>query len=186
MSTATLKDGQVLIKGRISYPKVFKPEHFKNDTATPKRYGCQVLMPKSDTEGKAAIDKEIDRLTKQHFKGKKPKTKDLPIKDGDGEDGDEHSKGCWIISANRAESQGRPTVVDRQKQPIVQEDGKLFAGYHCRFILGIYKPKTYDIISASLELVQVLREGEVIGAAPVSADDLPDLDDDEDDGLGDD
>jgi hypothetical protein len=177
-----------MLDGRISYPKLFKPEGIKGDAASKPRYGCQILLPKSDKKAKAKLDAEIERLSKTHFKGKTPKSKDLFFKDGDGEDGDDHSAGCWMISANRAESQGRPQVVDQKKQPISQEDGKIFAGYDCRFVISVFVPKNWGKICASLEVVQLLGVNDIIGAGPVDVDDvLPDLDyDDEDedeDGL---
>lgn len=169
-----------MVDGRLSYPKLWKAEHFKNDTATAKRFGCQILVPKADKTFKPIIDKEIKRIADASLKGKVPKSKDIPVKDGDGENGDEHSAGCWIVSANRAESQGRPQVVDQRKNPIDAGDNKLFAGYQCRFVLGIYKPKGYDIIACQLEIVQLLREDEVFGAGRVDTDVLPDVEDDED------
>jgi len=182
MSTTTLPEGQILIKNaRIGYPKLFKAEGIKGDTTSKPRYGCQIYLPKSDEATKAKIDKEVARLSKIHFKGVKPKSKDLCFKDGDGEDGDENTADNWIISANRAESQGRPQVVDRARKPIDSSDAsEVYAGCYCNFLISFFVPKGWNKICASLEIVQKAKDGEPFGAARAKADEvMPELGDDE-------
>lgn len=179
---STLPEGQVLIlNARIGYPKLFKAEGIKNDPSSTPRYGCQIYLSKEDESTKAKIDKEINRLAKIHWKGIKPKSKDLCLKDGDSEeDGDENTRGCWIISANRAESQGRPQVVNRQKKPIdSSEAGQVYAGCVCDFLVSFFKPKNWNKVTASLEIVRKTADGDPIGSARASADVLPDLESDE-------
>ena len=179
-----LPEGQVLIQNaRLGYPKLFKAEGIKNDPTSKPRYGCAIYLPKSDEATKAKIDKEIARLSKLHFKGVRPKSKDLCISDGDGEDGDENTKGHWIISANRAESQGRPQVIDRKRKAIdSSEASTVYAGCYCNFLISLYTPKNWQKITASLEVVQFLRDGEPLGAARVNVDAvMPELPDSEDD-----
>jgi len=181
MTIPQLPEGQVFIpSGRLGYPKLFKAEGIKGDATSKPRYGCQILVAKSDTATKARIDAEIDRLAKVNFKGVKPKTKDLLIKDGDGEDGDENSKGCWIVSANRAETQGRPQVVDRARRALMPEDGKPYAGCYCNFVIGVFVPKNWSKICGSLEIVQFVKDGEPFGGARVDTAVMPELPDDED------
>lgn len=177
-----LPEGQVIIqKARLGYPKLWKAEGIKNDPASKPRYGCQIYLPKSDESTKAKIDAEIARLVKVHFKGVKPKSKDLCIKDGDGEEGDENTRGYWLISANRAESQGRPQVIDRARKPIDSSDSSsVYAGCVCNFLVSFYVPKNWNKITASLEIVQFVSDGEPFGAAPVATDVMPELEDEED------
>lgn len=179
----SLPEGQILVpKSRIGYPKLFKAESIKNDASSKPRYGCQIYLPKEDESTKAKIDAEIARLSKIHFKGVKPKSKDLFIKDGDGDDGDENTRGYWILSANRQETQGRPQVVDRNKKPIDStEAGKVYAGCYCNFLISAYVPKGWNKITASLEIVQFVKDGDPFGAARPDADAvMPDVPDDED------
>ena len=180
---STLTEGQVFVpNSRIGYPKLYKAETMKNDANSKPRYGCQIYLPKSDEATKAKLDKEIARLSKVHFKGLTPKSKDLCIRDGDSADyGDEHTAGCWIISANRAETQGRPQVVDGKRKPIdSSESGKVYAGCVCNFLIGVYVPKKGNTnqIAAVLEIVQFVKDGEPFGAARVVAEDaMPELED---------
>lgn len=172
MATNTLAEGQVLIpNARLGYPKLWKAEAIKGMADSKPRYGCAIYLPKSDTATRKKIEAEIERLTREKFKGVKVKTKDLFIKDGDGEDGDENTKGYWIISANRAESQGRPTVVDRNRKPIDSSDAsKVYAGCVCNFLISIFVPKNWSKICSSLEIVQFVKDDEPFGAARVDAD----------------
>lgn len=185
MSTKTaLQDGQIMLPNcRLSYPKLYKAEPIKNDPTSKPRYGCQFLLPKSDEATKAKIDKEIDRLSKLHFKGVKPKSKDIALKDGDGEDGDENTAGHWIISANRSESQGRPQVVGRDRKPIdSSEQSTVYGGCYVNGLVAAFVPKKWGKICFSLEIVQKTKDGESFGAPRVEAEDvMPELADEDGD-----
>ena len=180
---SNLKEGQLLLKrSRLGYPKLFTPEGIKGDPTSKPRYGCAIYVPKTDVKAKAAIDAEIGRLAKIHFKGKIPKSKDLFLTDGDGEDGDENTAGFWIVSANRAESQKRPQVVDKDgRTPLDSQDTKPYAGCRCNFLVSAYVPKNWAKICAVLEIVQFVGDDEPFGAGTVKAADvMPDLSEDED------
>lgn len=185
---STLKEGQVFIpNGILNFPKLYKAEGIKNDPSSKPRYGCQIYLPKSDTATRKKIEAEIERLTKEKFKGVKLKAKDLFISDGDGEDGTDVTKGHWIISANRAESQGRPAVIDRNRKAIdSSESQKVYAGSVCNFLIGVYVPGKWSKICASLEVVQFVADGTPLGAGGVNVDDvMPDLGAEDSDGLDD-
>ena len=185
-NTATLPEGQLLIpNSRLGYPKLWKPEAIKGMADSKPRYGCAIYLPKEDEATKAKIDKEIARLSKVHFKGTKPKSKDLCILDGDGEDADELTKGYWVISANRAESQGRPQVVDRKRKPIDSTDSdKVYPGCRCNFLISFFVPKNWAKICASLEIVQFVGDGDRFGAPRPEADAvMPELEDEDGDGF---
>jgi hypothetical protein len=179
-----LPEGQILIpNSRLGYPKLWKSEGIKGDPTSKPRYGCAIYLPKSDKETRKKIEAEIERLTKVHFKGVKVKAKDLFIKDGDGEEGDENTKDCWVISANRAENQGRPQVIDRTRKPIdSSESSKVYAGCYCNFLIGIFVPKNWGKICASLEVVQFTKDGDPFGAGRVDVEAvMPDLGSEDDD-----
>lgn len=184
MSTQ-LPEGQVFIPNSLlGYPKLYEAKVVNNDPNGRPRYGCQIYLPKSDESTKAKIDKEIARLVKLHLKGVKPKSKDIFIKDGDSEDNrDEHAKGHWIISANRAETQGRPQIIDRKRKPIDSKDAaEVYAGAVCNFLVSVFIPKRGNTnqISACLEVVQFVKDGEPFGAARVDVDSvMPDLPDED-------
>jgi hypothetical protein len=173
---ATLKEGQVILQNvRCGYLKLFKAEANKGVADSSPRFGLAAYLPKTDVKQKAKLDAEIDRLSKLHFKGAKPKSKDLFITDGDGEDGDENTKGFWIVRAARNESQGRPQILNRDRTAILPEDGLVVSGYRYNVLLSIYKPKAWNKICASLEIVQFVAKDEPFGAGPADPDVMPDL-----------
>jgi hypothetical protein len=186
---ANNKEGIIILRNvRLSYPKLHEATSIKGDATSKPRYSANLLIRKDDDEAQALIKQEVKRLVKLHYKGVMPKSKNLPYTDGDGEDGDEFSTGCVVISANRAGSQGKPTIIDGQKNLIQAGDEKdPYAGCYVNVKIGIYKPKNWDRICASLETVQFAKHGEPFGAGKPSADDMPDIEDDLDDsGLDDD
>ncbi len=173
-----LQEGQVILpKSRLSYPHLWVAEAVKGETDdSKKRFGCNILLPKTDEATKAKIDIEIKRIAKERMKGVPPKTKDISIKDGDGEDGDEHSAGCWVISANRYPKQGRPQVIDGDRTPLAEADCKPKAGDYCNYLVGIYNPKSWPgKICFSLEIVQFAGEGPPIGAGTADSGVMPDM-----------
>ena len=180
----TLQEGQVLIPmARLGYPKLFKAESVKKDPASKARFGCQIYLPKSDRTTAKAVQAEIDRLVKEKLKGVKPKGADICVSDGD-DGGDENTKGHWIISANRAEKQGRPQVIDRNRTPLTPDDNRPYAGCYCAFLISFFVPKDWKKICASLEVVQFAKDGEPFGAGRVDVDAvMPNLDDDDGGGM---
>ena len=176
---AQLNDTQIILWGRLSYPKLFTPEAVKAEPDGKKRYGCQIMLPKSDEAAKARIEAIMRKLIKEKLKGVSPKRGDLCIKDGDGEDGTPETAGYWLISANRAETQKRPTVLDRDKSPLTKDDTRPYAGCWCQFLISLYIPGKWQKICASLEIVRFWKDDEPFGAPPADPDVMPDLDDED-------
>ena len=177
-----IKDDQVLIKdARIGYPKLFRPEAIKNLPDSKPRYGCAIYLKKSDKKTGGRIQRIVDELIKSKLDGVKPKTKDMCITDGDGEDGDENTAGCYIISANRAERQRMPQVIDRDRTQLGEDDGRIYAGCRCNFLVSFYVPKGWSKIAASLEIVQFWGDDEPFGTARPDADVMPEYGDENDD-----
>lgn len=182
-----LADGKLYIEGaRLSFPKLFKAEAIKGMADSKPRFGAAFLIPKTDTETIAFIQKELDALVAAtpKLKGKKVKPADSCFRDGD-EETLLGYEGMMYLAANRGLAQGRPTIVDRDKSQLAEEDGKPYGGCYVDTAVSLYVPKDWSKLCASLEIVRFRADGERFGAGPASADDLPDLADDEDgdDGL---
>ncbi len=188
MSDTKEKGGQVTLLGvRASYLKLAKPEAVKGEPDGKKRYGMVALIPKDTPEGKAAkakVDADIERIKKANLTVKF-KAKDICLQDGDkAEDVPEEYKGHWFFSANRNEDQKRPQVLGKKKSAGVIDVGHdqfPYSGCWVNIVVGFYKPKRFDKICASLEIVQFAKDDTAFAGSTASADDLPD--DDEDDDL---
>lgn len=169
---------------RLSYPYLFKPRVNENDDGkTTKKFQAKFILDKKKHkkligEIEDAIDDMIDAKW-----GKRPAklTDDrLCLRDGDDEDGEEFHGGM-ILSASNSK---RPQVRDRNKEPLVEEDGKPYGGCYVNAIVRLWPQdnKFGKRINASLEAVQFYKDGEAFGAPPVDVDaKFKDFDDEDDD-----
>jgi hypothetical protein len=179
---------------RGSYLKIFEPDD--NDGKWSPRYTGNFLFPKDTDEGKAMykdVQRHMVAAAKARHKDKMPVfAKDKKcLRDGDDEelvkDRDrEVYAGQWYISAARAQSQGRPTIVDRDRTPLSQADGKPISGDYVNVFIRVYIPKDYpNQIAASLEGIQFFKKGDPLAAAPMAVSQFEDFSDNDDaEGLG--
>ena len=111
---------------RFSYCNLFQPKApYKNPQGEPK-YSCTILVPKTNTVAKAAIDQAvaaaIEAGVSTKWGGVRPPQPAICVHDGDGprpSDGSafgEECRGCWVFTAS---SKQAPFVVDAQVQPII-------------------------------------------------------------------
>ncbi len=92
---------------------------------------------------------------------------------GDLDNQDEHD-GFMILSAKRKESQGRPTVIDGQRNNLEPADGKPYSGCYVNAIVDVYaQTGDFEGIRCSLKGVQFERDGDAFaGGSAASADDF--------------
>jgi len=163
---------------RLSFPDLFVPRAFK--AGDPEKYKATLLVPKGGD-----MDKAINAAISAVAKEKWPKTWEKVLasikgnankfcyQDGDTKEYDGY-EGMMAFSAN---NKARPTIIDRDKSPLSEGDGKPYAG--C-YVNGIVELFAYDNsgngISASLSGVQFVKDGEAFsGGRPASADEFEDL-----------
>ena len=177
---------EIYIEGaRLSYPFLFKPRVQENDDGkTTKKFQAKFILDKKKSKAFIEeIEDAIDELIEKKW-GKRPaKLGDdrLCLRDGDDEDGAEFH-GAMVLSASNTK---RPEVRDRNKAPLVEEDGKPYAGCYVNAIVRLWAQdnKYGKRINASLEAVQFLKDGEAFGAPPVDVDSkFKDFGDDEEGG----
>ncbi len=170
---------------RFSYPHVYEPQAAKGSTE--KKYSVSLVIPKSD---KAQYDRLLAAQnaaieqgktdTKLGWGGKKPAKLLLAIQDGDVEKSeDEVYADSWYISAK---SKTKPTIVDKDLNPIMEQD-EFYAGCYGRASINFYP---YDVngskgIAVGLNNIQKLKDGEALGGGSRAEDDFAeplDIDDD--------
>ena len=164
---------------RLSFPSVFQRSVFDGKEG---KYEATFLIPKSDTKLKAQLDAAIDEAIKAA--GIKVPSDKRCLKDGDQSDYDGY-EGAWSL---KAANNKRPTVIDRDKSPIVESDEKLYAGCYVNAVIDLWLQdnKFGKRVNANLYGIQFVKDGEAFGAGPVNVfDDFQDLDGDGDeDDLG--
>ena len=116
---------------RLSYTYVFAKYNPKGNAADGK-YQTKVLIPKSEKETVKALREAIEAAKRagvvSKWGGEKPKKLALPLNDGDVKDGDnkdgELCEGHFFVNAK---CNDRPGILDRNRQPIVDEE-EMYSG----------------------------------------------------------
>jgi len=175
---------RVTIKNaRLSFPSLFTKSVFEGKEG---KYEATLLFPKSDTKTYDEIIEAIEHC-KTEAKLKVSKSK-LCIQDGDEifeEKEYDGYQGMWAVKAANSK---RPTVINRDKTPISEDDEIVYAGCYVNAIIDPWaQDNTWGKrINANLLGVQFVKDGEPFGDAVVAtADDFDEVDedfeDDEDD-----
>ena len=175
--------------GRFSFPKVFKPEAFEEQTP---KYSTAFLLPKKTDMGPY---KAIIKNAKVAKWGKDsdnwPKNIHNPLKDGDEKDDLDGYTGMYYFTAS---NKNRPAVVDKDMNPITEESGDFYAGCYGRLAIRAF---AYEVVnkkgqilkrgvSLSLEHIQKLKDGEPFSGKPKVEDVFEPVESDDDDSSGDD
>lgn len=189
--------GEVVLKNvRCSFPKYWKAESSVADGK--KKYSGSFLIDPSTPDGKRnikACEAAIEAVVEASpvWKGKTPKIRDpkrMAFIEGDectAESTGEPYNGYEGMMVVKASNERRFPVVDKDKTPLTEEDGKPYAGCYVNAVVRFFGVSGADKggagIFASLEAVQFSRDGEAFGAEPVDVDDYFDSIDGDDDGF---
>lgn len=166
---------KIMLKNvRLSFPSLFKTEWYAG--ADTEKFAATFLIPKSDSKTVSAIESACKQALIDKFgEGKIPKGFKMPLADGDEKDYQGYQD-HFIIKAN---TKKRPTLVNRDKTPIVEEDGILYGGCYVNASIDIWvMDNSYGKkVLASLNAIQFVKDGESFGTKSDGADDFDDLDD---------
>ena len=176
-------------KVRFSYVSVFRPKLMPGGDQ--EKYSVTLLIPKADKRTLAKIDKAIE-AAKREFLAKNP-GKHLPVNlpttlhDGDepkanGDDYGPECAGCMVINVT-ANKDRRPVVVYADKTPMTEES-ELYSGCYGQAVINFY---VYNVagkmgVSAGLNGIRKLEEGEPLAGGVVTDSDWDDDYDDYDTG----
>lgn len=177
---------------RLAFPELWEAKQV-NGEGEP-AFSCSLLLPR-DHPQVAEVRKLEDEVGKEQWKDKWPAIKKeivannrLAMKDGDAKASYDGFPDHWFISARNP---GRPTVVDRDRTPLLPKDGRPYAGCYVTVKLELWAQdnKYGKRINAKVLGVQYLRKGNAFGAgsAPADPNEFPDLsnqgEDDEEEAL---
>jgi hypothetical protein len=169
---------KIAIHGRLSFPDLFTPRPFK--AGDKPKFKATFLVPKDGPEHKK-ISEAIIAVAKE--KWPKDYAKVIASIKGNAnkfcfQDGETKSyEGYEGMMAFSAGNTTRPLVLDRDKTPLTEADGKPYAGCH---VVGSVEIFAYDNsgngISASLRGVQFVKDGPAFaGGGVASMDEFEDL-----------
>jgi hypothetical protein len=156
---------------RLSFPSLFQKASFDGNEG---KFESTLLIDKSDKKTKDVIDAAIAEAITE-AKVKVPSDKRC-LKDGDESDYDGY-EGHWSF---KAASSKRPTVIDRDKTPIIESDEKVYAGCYVNAVVDIWiqNNKFGKRVNANLYGIQFVKDGEPFGLGATNVtDSFDDLDD---------
>lgn len=172
---------------RLGYVHLFEP--YAYEAGREPKYSCMILIPKSDKKTlakiKAAHEAAIEQGIRTKWHGKKPKNLGFTLRDGDedqpGDGGPEFDGHYWMNVTCKT----RPGVVGRDLEPITDESA-VYSGCYARVSINLfpYSASGNNGVSAGLNNVQFVRDGESLGGRSRAEDDF-DAYEVEDDGLDD-
>jgi len=163
---------------RLSFPSLFKKATFEGKET---KFEATLLLDKK--KHAKVIDKinaDIKELIAKDLDGKKLKPGKTCFQDGDDVDYDGYA-GCMSFKASNAK---RPPVMDRDKEALVEDDGRPYSGCYVNAIVDYWVQNNQfgARINANLLGIQFVRDGDSFGAggSVADSDDFDDLGDDDD------
>jgi hypothetical protein len=161
---------------RLSFASLFKKATFGGEET---KYEGTFLI---DKETQADQIAEINTAIAAMLKEKKAKLSPdrICFKDGDGIDYDGYAGHMSIKAGNTK----RPIVIDRDKSPLTEDDGRPYSGCYVNAVLELwFQDNTWGKrVNANLLATQFSKDGEPFGAggASVSVDYFDVIDEDDD------
>lgn len=164
---------------RLSFPSLFNKAEF-DGVAT--KFEATFLVDK-DSQAKIVddVNAKIDAFLADKFpKGVPKSVKRTVFTDGDTKDYEGYSNQMAFKGSNTK----RPTVINRDKSPITEEDDILYAGCYVNAICDLWysdHPKGGKQVLGNVLGVQFVKNGEAFGAdTAASVDEFDELDDSDD------
>ena len=151
---------KIILKNvRISFPSLFKKATYNGDETG---FEGTFLINKEDQAAQVElIQNTIKDLIKTNLKGAKLQPDKICLRDGDLVDYDGYADHFSI----KASSKKRPLVIDRDKSPLVEEDGRPYSGCYVNASVELWaQDNNYGKrINCTLLAVQFFKDGTPFG-----------------------
>lgn len=156
---------------RLSFPSLFRKAQFQGEET--KYEGTFMLDKEQHADTIKEIQRAIDTAIKENLKGAKLPADKICLKDGDASGRDEY-EGHYTIKASNSK---RPKVIDRDKSPLSEDDGKPYSGCYVNAVIELWAQNNGygKRINANLLGVQFAKDGEPFAAGEIASDDDFDL-----------
>ena len=156
---------------RLSFPSVFRRETFDGNEG---KFAATLLIPKDDKKQLDKLNALIDAAVKESGI-KVPKDK-YCLKDGDDIEYAGY-EGMWSFKGS---SNTRPTVIDRDKSPIAEDDNVIYAGCYVNAVVGVWVQNNQygKRVNGNLYGIQFVKDGEAFGSGNMDVtDEFDDIED---------
>lgn len=167
---------------RLSFPDLFQAAQFQG--TGPFNYRAALLVKPGSAEDKA-INAAINEVAKAKWNAKAPailksaagNSQKFCYTDGDAKEYDGYA-GMMALSTTRAMDKGRPLIIDQNKSPLTEKDGKPYAGCYVNASVEFWAQDNQygKTVRCTLLGLQFYKDGDAFGggSAP-SEDDFEDL-----------
>lgn len=165
---------------RGAFLNLFEAKAFGDDAATA-AYGGSFIFPKTHPAFKL-VNEAIEAAAKEAWEGKASEVlrqlraaDKTCLHDGNGKPDYDGFPGNFFIAAR---NKSRPLIIDRDKSPLTQADGRPYAGCYVNATVDIWAQsnKWGKRVNATLSGVQFFKDGDAFsGAPPATPDDFEDL-----------
>ena len=174
--------GRMMLKNvRLGFPNLFTPTTVGGEGEP--RYSAMLILP-PDHPQMAEIKAKMLAVAKDKWKDKGQavyttldKTDKLALHDGDTKAQYDGVAGNFFISA-AAQQAARPTVIDSNKSPLTERDGKPYAGCYVNVSIDLWAQdnKYGKRVNAQLRGVQFVRDGDAFAAGrPADSDEFEEV-----------
>lgn len=170
MTTTSAPIGRIMLKNvRLAFPNLFEPSTVAGEGEP--RYSAALILGTDHPQIKEINDK-IKAVATEKWKDKADamiksleKTGKLALHDGDEKPNYDGFPGNMFVSAS-AKVSARPTVINSDKTPLTDRDGKIYAGCYVNVSLDLWaQDNAYGKrVNAQLRGVQFLRDGDAFSA----------------------
>lgn len=173
--------GRIQLKDvRLSFPNLFEPKVVGDDPKAKPRYSAMLILGQDHPQLKECFAK-MKAVAKEKWGAKGDtmytaleKADKLAVHDGDTKAQYDGLAGNMYISAASQES-ARPLVIDANKSPLTERDGKPYAGCYVNASIEFWAQDNGfgKRINATLRGVQFLRDGDAFAAGrPADSDEF--------------
>jgi ssDNA-binding protein len=150
---------------RLSFPSIFKPNEnsqFKNDKGESKYEATFLLDKVKDAIQIQKIREALKDIGMKAWPAGWPKSLEVCLQDGDKKEYDGYAGKMYI----KGSSSKRPAVIHRDKSPIVESDGIVYAGCYVNAVIRLWVQdnKFGKRINAALNGIQFVRDGDPFGS----------------------
>lgn len=159
---------KVILKvARLAFAQIWEPKAM--DAKSEPRCNCALLFDPKDAAGKAELNKVVQAMQQvatELWKDKAPEIMkslrakgDLCLHDGATKSEYDGFDGMYYVSAS---NKVRPVVVDQNKNPLTQADGKPYSGCYVNASLDIWAQdnKWGKRVNAKLIALQFVKDGD--------------------------
>jgi hypothetical protein len=152
---------------RLSFPQIWTPKAYL-EGQTPK-FSCNLLLDKATQKDQIeALREAIKAAAMEAFQGKPPKGIKVCLGDGEEKAYDGYENAMFVSCSSRQ----RPVIVDRDRTPLVEEDGRPYAGCYVNAAVSLWVQNNQwgKRVNCNLNALQFVRDGESFGSGAVKPD----------------